>query len=68
MKYHEALKAWNEEQKKAGAKKYIMPKKDSEEYKTVKQMCEAVKNPELKAPGHVVAPGPLDAYRGRAKE
>jgi hypothetical protein len=59
MKYHEALKTWNAEQKKNGATKYVMPKKDSEEYKTIRKMCE-----EPKAPGNVVATSPLDEFRG----
>jgi len=68
MKYHEALKAWNAEQKKGGSVKYIMPKKGSPEYEAVQKIRSAVKPtelPELKAPGNVVAPGPLDKYRGR---
>ena len=36
---------------------------------TVLELCKThiAKFPELKTPGNVVAPGPLDNYRGRKK-
>ena len=67
MKYHEALKIWNAEQKTKGATKYVMPKKDSDEYKAVQKLREVAAVPAV-APGNVVAPGPLDKHRGKSKE
>jgi hypothetical protein len=74
MRYCDALKSWNETNKKDGAVKFLMPKKGTPEYEAVQKIRTAhmEKSPapvkELKTVANVIAPGPLDAFRGRSKE